>query len=418
MKDKEDYKDLYDILQKPIGVGSFGTVFKAKKKDKEEYVAIKKIDKEKIKGDLRQRLLSDNIQEEYKKTEETLIKESECMKICSINNKNSIELYDIYNTEEEFVIIMELCDDNLLNILIHKNKGFSFSEIYNILIQLNNTFKIMSDKKIAHRDLKPQNILIKYNNKEKNDSTYKISDYGISKAYENKRQFETMTGTLEFTAPEVLKGEKYDYKCDLWSLGIIIYMLKFKINLFKGCTSDSILSKCNLGKRLYKKSGNAIFDDLICGLLQKDPKKRFTWEKYLNHDFFKNNRSKEIDAEKVNLDKYEKSYNDVSFWDKIKKIGKKLGVKPLYIALLLYYSLSKASFLDKALIIGALGYFISPFDLIPDYIPIIGLSDDAAVLMFTYYRISHIIDDETRDNAKKTLESIFGDYDQEIINGL
>ena len=371
MKDKEDYKDLYDILQKPIGVGSFGTVFKAKKKDKEEYVAIKKINKEKIKGDLRQRLLSDNIQ--YKKTEETLIKESECMKICSINNKNSIELYDIYNTEEEFVIIMELCDDNLLNLLIHKNEGFSFSEIYDILIQLNNTFKIMSDKKIAHRDLKPQNILIKYNNKENNDCTYKISDYGISKAYENKRQFETMTGTLEFTAPEVLKGEKYDYKCDLWSLCIIIYMLKFKINLFKGCTSDSILSKCNLGKRLYKKSGNAIFDDLICGLLQKDPKKRFTWEKYLNHDFFKNNRSKEIDAEKVNLGKYEKSYNDVSFWDKIKKIGKKLGVKPLYIALLLYYSISKASFLDKALIIGALGYFISPLDLIPDY--------------YSYYRI-------------------------------
>ena len=57
--------------------------------------------------------------------------------------------------------------------------------------------------------------------------------------------------------------------------------------------------------------------------------------------------------------------------------------------------------MNKALIIGSLGYFISPLDLIPDYIPIIGLSDDAALLMFTYYKIHSIIDDEIRDNAKK-----------------
>ena len=81
--------------------------------------------------------------------------------------------------------------------------------------------------------------------------------------------------------------------------------------------------------------------------------------------------------------------------------------------------MAKASLLDKALIVGSLGYFISPLDLIPDYIPIIGLTDDAAVLMFTYYRIFRIIDDDIRDNAKKTLESVFGkDYDKKIIEGL
>ena len=72
--------------------------------------------------------------------------------------------------------------------------------------------------------------------------------------------------------------------------------------------------------------------------------------------------------------------------------------------------------MNKALIIGSLGYFISPIDLIPDYIPFLGLSDDVAFLMFTYYKINSIIDDEIRDNAKKKIKSIFGDdYDKESI---
>ena len=446
MKIEKNYQDIYDINKKKIGSGSFGNVFKAKYKDKEEYVAIKIIDKDNIKEGLRQLYLNDDIEKEYLKIEQCLIKEVQYMKKCSINNNNSIKVYDIYNTEEEFVIVMELCDENLMNLLVKKGKdgGFYLSEIYNILMQLNNTFKIMSEDKIAHRDLKPQNILIKYNNEEKKDYTVKITDYGISKTYENNANFETFAGTLEYIAPEILKGEKYNYKCDLWSLGIIIYLLYFRENPLRGCTQQSILSKCSFGKKLFKKSGNSIFDDLIRGLLENNPKKRFTWKQYLNHSFFRNKpikeylyikiqndekekllsekkvkKSGEIDAEKINVGKYENSYNEGSFWDKVKNAGKKLGIKPLYVALLLYYSMAKASLLDKALIVGSLGYFISPLDLIPDYIPIIGLTDDAAVLMFTYYRIFRIIDDEIRDNAKKTLESVFGtDYDKKIIEGL
>ena len=436
MKNKENYKDLYEI-GKQIGTGSFGKVFKAKIKGKEEYVAIKNIDKEKIKENLKEQYFTEDIMDEYNKIEKNLSKEVDYMKKCSINNINSIKLYNIYNNEEEFSIVMELCDENLMHLLIRK-KEFNLSEIYNILMQLNNTFKIMSQNKIAHRDLKLQNILIKYNNKEKTDYTVKITDYGISKAYENNGNFETFTGTLEYVAPEILKGQKYNYKCDLWSLGIIIYILYFKKSPFRGCTQQSIISKVEkTGGKFLEKSGNSILDDLLNGLLQKEPDKRFSWKKYLNHPFFQNKptdvinkintsdekespdnkeNKKEINVENVNLGNYENSYNEGSFWEKIKNAGKKIGIKPLYIALLLYYSLSKASLMNKALIIGSLGYFISPLDLIPDYIPIIGLSDDAALLMFTYYKIHSIIDDEIRDNAKKKIESIFGsDYDKSSI---
>ena len=436
MENEKNYKDLYDI-EKKIGTGSFGKVFKAKIKDKEEYVAIKIIDKEKMKENLREQYLTEDIMNEYNKIEKCLNREVDYMKKCSINNINSIKVYNIYNNEEEFVIVMELCDENLMHLLIRKQK-FSLSEIYNILMQLNNTFKIMSLNKIAHRDLKLQNILIKYNNKEKTDYTVKITDFGISKVYENNNNFETFTGTLEYIAPEILNGKKYNYKCDLWSLGIIIYMLYFKENPFRGCSQKSIISKLEkMGKNFLKKSGNSIFDNLINGLLEKESKKRFSWKEYLNHSFFqkkpievifKINKSNEkeklinkkntngINIEKVNLDTYENSYSEGSFWEKVKNSGKKIGIKPLYIALLLYYSLSKASLMNKALIIGSLGYFISPIDLIPDYIPFLGLSDDVAFLMFTYYKINSIIDDEIRDNAKKKIKSIFGDdYDKESI---
>ena len=118
------------------------------------------------------------------------------------------------------------------------------------------------------------------------------------------------------------------------------------------------------------------------------------------------------------LQKHEKDFSDSGFWSKVSLFGKKLGMKPLYIAFLLYYTLPKASFINKAIIIGSLGYLISPLDLIPDCIPVFGLMDDASALMFAYYRIQTEIDDEIRNKAKEKLKSIFGKIDEKIIEDL
>ena len=441
MEEENNYEDIYEIIGKPIGIGASASVYKAKVKGEEKYVAIKVIDKESIKNGLRQAYFKEDINKEYLKIEQGIIREIEFMKKCAVNNNNSIKIFDSYNTEKEIAIVMELCDDNLMNLLIRREKGFSLNEIYDILIQLNKAFKIMTNKKIAHRDLKPQNILIKYNNKEKTDFTLKIADYGISRTYSNNEQFETNIGTPDYIAPEILEGKKYDYKCDLWSLGIIIHMLHFKKNPFnpsRQCSQKTILVNINLGPKMLLKSGNRDFDNLIKGLLTKDPKYRLSWKQYFNHDFFtkrtleikenKNNEKQElikennkniIDAENVNLNKYENSYDDGSFWKTIKKYGVKIGLKPVYIAFLLYYSLSKASILNKAIIVGSLGYLISPLDLIPDYIPYIGLLDDISVLMFAYYRVYTIIDDEIRQKAKSSLKGIFGNnFDENVIKDL
>ena len=120
-----------------------------------------------------------------------------------------------------------------------------------------------------------------------------------------------------------------------------------------------------------------------------------------------------------NTDKYETHYNENSFWNKVKSYAKKAGIKLIYIALLLYYYLqsSHVSTKDKAIIYGALGYFIFPFDIIPDYIPFIGYTDDLSILIYAYTKVKSKIDDHIREKAKNKLNSFFGNYQQNEIAG-
>ena len=121
-----------------------------------------------------------------------------------------------------------------------------------------------------------------------------------------------------------------------------------------------------------------------------------------------------------NTEKYQENYSESSFWDKIKKFARKAGIKLIYLALLLFYTLQSGnlSLADKAIIYGALGYFILPIDLIPDWIPVIGLSDDFGTLMYAYKRIKENITDEIREKAEIKLIEIFGNFDKAEIEGL
>ena len=117
-------------------------------------------------------------------------------------------------------------------------------------------------------------------------------------------------------------------------------------------------------------------------------------------------------------EEYQENYDESSFWDKILKFAKKAGIEVIYLALLLYYTLGSntLSLKDKAIIYGALGYFILPIDLIPDYIPVIGLSDDFGTLIYAYKKIKNNINDDIRGKAKKKLSSLFKDINFEAID--
>lgn len=117
---------------------------------------------------------------------------------------------------------------------------------------------------------------------------------------------------------------------------------------------------------------------------------------------------------------YANKFSSSEFAEKISRIAKRAGAKLVYAALILYYTLQsdKVSKADKAIIIGALGYMISPLDVIPDAIPIAGLTDDLAVLLYVLKKVWTGIDPEIVEQARQRLSKWFDDDEIAEINGL
>lgn len=115
------------------------------------------------------------------------------------------------------------------------------------------------------------------------------------------------------------------------------------------------------------------------------------------------------------LQKYKDKFSQQNFIEKIQRIAKRAGAKLVYIALILYYLMQsdKVSLKDKAIIIGVLGYLISPIDVVPDAIPIAGLADDLAVLLYALGKVWSQVDDNLKDKAKEKLSKWF---DEDELN--
>ena len=144
-------------------------------------------------------------------------------------------------------------------------------------------------KGIAHRDIKLNNILVKYLNEEKTKFKVLLSDYGVSNQLNSMtKRYSTHAGTQIIMAPEILNGEKYNNKCDLWSLGVIIFQLYAKKPPYTGQYDNVILNKIDkLGQSVLDIIKDEKLKDLLSKLLVKNPEKRISWEEYFKHDFFK-----------------------------------------------------------------------------------------------------------------------------------
>ena len=117
---------------------------------------------------------------------------------------------------------------------------------------------------------------------------------------------------------------------------------------------------------------------------------------------------------------YKNRFSPGGFVEKISRIAKRAGVKLVYAALILYYTLEsdQVSLKDKATIIGALGYLISPLDVVPDAIPIAGLGDDLAVLVYVLQKVWTDVNDDVKQKAKEKLSKWFDEDEILEINSL
>ena len=279
-KTSEDIKE-NEIIKDNI----YTCVEKAKYKDK--LVAVKKIKKEQLKIDIKEEKCIDEIEEEdFNEEINKFNRELSIMKQCYC--ENSVEIYDYFDTKEFFIIVMELCDSTLFKELAKTNKGFSPKEIREILLQLNNVFRIMNENNIVHRDIKLHNILVKYLNKEKTKFKVLLSDYGVSNQLSSMtKKYKTHAGSQIIMAPEILSLQKYDNKCDLWSLGVIIYQLYTKKPPYNGKSENAILQRIDqLGQSVLKVIDDAKLKDLLSKILVKNPEQRISWKEYFEHEFF------------------------------------------------------------------------------------------------------------------------------------
>ena len=121
-----------------------------------------------------------------------------------------------------------------------------------------------------------------------------------------------------------------------------------------------------------------------------------------------------------NIESYQSNYSESGLWKKVKSVAKKAGIKTIYMVLLLHYVLKSPDvpLEDKAKIYGALGYFILPIDLIPDFIPVVGYSDDVAALAYALHAVWKNVTPEIKQQAQQKLRSWFGNYNPNELNNL
>ena len=191
---------------KILNSGTFGVLIEVKEKSNDEkHYALK--------------LMKKNLSQEY---------EIEIDAMKNIKSEYIIKLKDNFYDEnnEGYCIVMELCDGDLRQILNkYKPKGLPLNIIKKIFYQLNDALKAMIDINYTHRDLKPENILIKYTDNNKINFDIKLTDFGLStNEIHSTINEHTLAGSKNYMAPEIEKNN-YNNKCDLWSLGVILYEL-------------------------------------------------------------------------------------------------------------------------------------------------------------------------------------------------
>ena len=272
MKNPTLFNNKYECKNK-IGSGGFCTVYKVLNVINKEFYALK--------------LFSGELYDLYEK-------EIDVLK--NIKNKNIIELKDNFYDEinKGHCIVMELCDGDLRDILKkYKPKGLPLNMINKIFFQLNDALKsIIIDLNYIHRNLKPENILIKYTDKNRINFDIKLSSFKFSEFITEEIGKYDNCGTQNYMAPEVEK-ECYNNKCDLWSLGVILYELYTNKYIFD--SNNPKEKHINRYEGIIKKeTDNEMINKLIRKLIQVDIDKRITWEEYFKNDFFKNNNENKI----------------------------------------------------------------------------------------------------------------------------
>lgn len=258
----------YYTLGKELGVGAFSSVREADSKATGQKYAAKIIEKQDL--DMKER--------------EALTSEIAVLKLLS--HPHIIKLKNVFETRRQICIVMTYIEGGDLFDRLLKKKRFSESVCRSLISKLLSALEYLHTRGIVHRDLKPENIMCRSDD----DDDIVIGDFGLSKFAGVSEDMNASCGTLAYMAPEVIQKKHYGKAVDMWSVGVIMYLILCGRLPFgndeQEITQRSIsgtvpFTSCSVWKGISEQA-----KDLVCRLLEKDAGKRIDVSEARQHDWF------------------------------------------------------------------------------------------------------------------------------------
>jgi len=273
--EKKNIRDHFKIIKHQVGKpGSFGAVYYCTRKSDKRTSAVKIINKEKYIN---------------RKDANVWFKHfrQECDILKTTKHDNIVELYDVFEGPKYLMLVMELCLGGELFNRIHDNamKGISYNEhtAAKVMFQVINAVDFMHDEGIIHGDLKPANIL--FTNCK--DSKVKVIDFGFAEKVPRwLRSLNKVVGTVEYQAPEMVKGSYYK-QADMWSIGVILFAMLCGFTPFQARDPVQVKKLILQGfKKFPTCSASRSVRNLVKNLLETSVGKRYTAKQALMHRWF------------------------------------------------------------------------------------------------------------------------------------
>uniref|UniRef100_A0A8C3NVC6 SNF-related serine/threonine-protein kinase n=1 Tax=Cyanoderma ruficeps TaxID=181631 RepID=A0A8C3NVC6_9PASS len=252
---------LYD-LDKTLGRGHFAVVKLARHVFTGEKVAVKVIDKTKL----------DTLATGH------LFQEVRCMKL--VQHPNIVRLYEVIDTQTKLYLILELGDGgDMFDYIMKHEEGLNEDLAKKYFAQIVHAISYCHKLHVVHRDLKPENVVFF-----EKQGLVKLTDFGFSNKFQPGKKLTTSCGSLAYSAPEILLGDEYDAPAvDIWSLGVILFMLVCGQPPFQEANDSETLTMIMDCKYTVPPHVSKECKDLITRMLQRDPKRRASLEEIENH---------------------------------------------------------------------------------------------------------------------------------------
>lgn len=227
-----------------------------------------------------------------KKVEKKIVS-TEIGVLLKMDHPNIIRLKEIYETAAKIHLVLELVTGGELFDRIVTCGYYSEKAAAKCVKEMLEAVKYLHDNEVVHRDLKPENLLYEDNSE---DAKLKLADFGLSKIIDNEVHMQTVCGTPGYCSPEILKGRKYGTPVDMWSVGVVTYILLCGYEPFYADAETDMFRKILKCDYQFDSpwwddvSQNA--KDLIRRLLVADPKQRMTAAQALRHPWVTGNAAK------------------------------------------------------------------------------------------------------------------------------